>query len=200
MFEQLRVANVEKAIGIPRDKWANRCHEVAYALLVSSLMDDVTARMARGWAQGISSQHSWIVTGNDVYDKTAKIIDPTYASNRGSRPMIMIVDNLTSHSPHGYGEFSKFPESKGGKEFLPEFVSPSTRLWADMASMEVGPLDAFWWAKMFSGPMGGWPSRELVNWAYEEPALRALIPIDIVGMLTDRNPRGLYLRPSIDST
>ena len=41
--------------------------------------------------------------------------------------------------------------------------------------------------------MEGWPSREIIAAAYADDRLRVLIPIDIVGMLTDANPGGLFL-------
>jgi hypothetical protein len=41
--------------------------------------------------------------------------------------------------------------------------------------------------------MGGWPASEiLVRFLEDHPDHEAVVPIDIVGMLTDLNPDGLY--------
>jgi hypothetical protein len=39
----------------------------------------------------------------------------------------------------------------------------------------------------------GWPAAEIIDAIYNTPELTTWVPIDIVGMLTDRNPKGLYL-------
>jgi hypothetical protein len=41
--------------------------------------------------------------------------------------------------------------------------------------------------------MEGWPSSEIIAAMDDTDELRALVPIDILGMVTDRNPGGLYL-------
>lgn len=38
-----------------------------------------------------------------------------------------------------------------------------------------------------------WPAAEIIAAIDDTKALSALVPIDILGMLTDRNPSGLYL-------
>lgn len=191
---RLGVSEVEKAIDTPRELWANRCHEVSLQLLKSHLFEDVDARMARGWGMQIRGQHSWIVLGDNVYDDETYVIDPTWSATHSNKAMIMFVKNLTVHRPHGYGVLSTFPESSGGDELVPDDPSPSVKSWLDLARIVVGPLDRKFWLGLFNGPMQGWPSRELVAWGYGQEGLRALIPMDIVGMLTEENPMGLYLR------
>jgi hypothetical protein len=48
------------------------------------------------------------------------------------------------------------------------------------------------WSVLAHAPVGGWPAGEIID-AMCESGLDAVIPIDIVGMVTDRNPQGLYL-------
>jgi hypothetical protein len=53
-------------------------------------------------------------------------------------------------------------------------------------------LDRRAWMTLLSGPMQGWPSKEIVAAAYRTKELKAYIPVDILGMLTDENPGGSY--------
>jgi hypothetical protein len=69
-------------------------------------------------------------------------------------------------------------------------LSPFAVMFLDM----LGPLDRRGWHVLFDGPMEGWPAGEIIAAAYGTPTLKALIPIDRVGMLTDLNPMGVYLR------
>lgn len=57
----------------------------------------------------------------------------------------------------------------------------------------VGPLDRPGWMRLASCPVGGWPAAEVLAAMDDTPALQTLVPIDRLGMLTDRNPGGLYL-------
>lgn len=192
---RLTVGAVERAIDTPRELWQNRCHEISLALLKSNLFDGVEARMARGAGMHIGSQHSWIVTGRDVYDDKAIVVDPTWSSTVMSKPLVMFVPNLTAHRPHGYGEFEKYPPHGDGEEIGPP--DPSQRLsdWIKVARLANGePLDLKFWVGMVHGPMLGWPSAEVVDWLCSVSTMVAFVPIDLQGMLTDRNPNGLYLR------
>lgn len=56
----------------------------------------------------------------------------------------------------------------------------------------LGPLDLAGWAQLLHAPVGGWPAREIIAFAYRTKRLSALIPIDVVGMATDVNPNDLY--------
>jgi hypothetical protein len=41
--------------------------------------------------------------------------------------------------------------------------------------------------------MTGWPAREVLEaFLDQHPTMAPLVPIDLVGMLTDRNPQELY--------
>lgn len=193
--------------GPPTD-WAFRCHEVSVAIVRSEALPD-GARVARGFARGIPGQHSWIVLG-DPYDRESVVVDPTYEATRagiarrdGREPKLPIRLRLgrlvgSLYFPHGYGDIWKAgkPISSGGGvvDLDREGLSRDARLFLDL----LGSLDRSGWSTLFNGPMCGWPSAEIVDRAYEDERLRALIPIDVVGMLTDRNPSGLYLPGEAD--
>jgi hypothetical protein len=55
----------------------------------------------------------------------------------------------------------------------------------------LGPLDRKGWATLANAPVGGWPAAEILP-AIDD-CIGPYVPIDIIGMLTDRNPGGLYL-------
>jgi len=192
---RLNLDVVERAVGTPRELWKNRCHEISLALLKSDAFVGIDARMARGFSIQITSQHSWIVLGKDVFDRTALVVDPTWSSTVMNAPMISYARNFRSHRPHGWGMLTEYPESGGGPEVEIKGMTSETAEWVEFVRMTVdGPLDVRFWCRLFSGPLQGWPSRELVGLAAEMPELRFGIPVDVVGMLTDLNPNGLYLR------
>ncbi len=56
----------------------------------------------------------------------------------------------------------------------------------------LGPLDRRGWATLAHAPVEGWPAGEILG-AMCDSGMEAVVPIDIIGMLTDRNPSGLYL-------
>jgi hypothetical protein len=43
-----------------------------------------------------------------------------------------------------------------------------------------------------NAPVEGWPAREILTAMAATPRLAACVPIDILGMVTDLNPKGLY--------
>ena len=47
---------------------------------------------------------------------------------------------------------------------------------------------------MNHAPLNGWPFGEFIAAMDDTPDVTALVPIDLLGMYTDRNPSGLYLR------
>jgi len=98
------------------------------------------------------------------------------------------------HHPHGcdgtiwmWGK----PSSGGGEAVgLSVDVSPEAASFLELC----GPLDFQGWGVLAShAPVAGWPAAEIFAAMDDTPGLRGLVPIDRLGMLTDRNPDGLYL-------
>lgn len=71
-------------------------------------------------------------------------------------------------------------------------MSKLAREFLEMAAPQ--GLDRDGWHALAHAPVLGWPSDEIIAAMYRTPALKLLPPIDIVGMATDLNPGGLYLR------
>jgi hypothetical protein len=175
------------------DKWSHQCHGASIHLVKSGVLG-TDCRVARGSCPGVGGQHSWVVLGMDCYDPTAKIIDPTLWSYDPTVDGVwMGLASERPHTPHGAGSIWNWgrPESGDGEIIgLAANLSPSAEMFLDM----VGPLDIDGWVRLFSlAPVEGWPAGEIIEAAWRTPDLRALIPIDRVGMLTTLNPEGLYL-------
>lgn len=179
------------------EKWTKNCHAASIELVYSGVLAE--ARVARGWCDGVSSQHSWVVLG-DPYDKTVEIIDPTLWSYTTNIPAIWFgtAKDKPRHTPHGsegtiftYGR----PDLPVGPVIpLGKPLSPSAQHFLDFMSPQ--GLDRQGWGILAHAPVTGWPAREIITAMYENDDLRVLIPVDIVGMLTDKNPKGLYMRKS----
>ena len=188
------LADLEAAAG-PFETWSHQCHAVSLALVRSGLFPG--SRVARGVCVGVPGQHSWIVLGSDVYDPLAPIIDPTLWSYDATVKGIWVGFGRGGlHRPHGSGSIwdAGRPAPLRPEEEPYPFPNPgrlSTRAQAFLDLL--GPLSRRGWAVLFNLPMGDWPSREIIDAAADDPKLEVLIPIDILGMLTDRNPSGLYL-------
>lgn len=181
----------KEALGV-LPNWSKDCHRASLQLVRHGLAD----RVARGTCRGIGGQHSWAVVGMDCYDETATIIDPTIWSYRKDIRGIWIGtlrDGL--HVPHGKGLIWNWgrPPSATDKAVS---LTPKKRLskQAVIFLNTLGPLDWRGWAMLASAPVQGWPAEEILAAMHDTKDLRALVPIDILGMLTDRNPGGLYLR------
>ena len=198
------VSSLAGTIGIPPEHWAGQCHKVSIGLLRTGAFGP--GRVARGMAEGISSQHSWIVLGWDVYDPEAVLVDPTRVATLrargadGANAMPLITVDYAwklSHRPHGKGSiwaYGRPPDPTGEVIGLtPSFeLSKQARLFLEI----LGPLDLRGWMQLASGPMQEWPAGEILAAIADTPALgRTIPPIDHLGMLTSRNPGGLYLNP-----
>jgi hypothetical protein len=61
------------------------------------------------------------------------------------------------------------------------------------------PLDYKGWCN-FATHLGvlGWPAQQVVEAMYAQSNLRWALPIDLIGMVTDINPGGLYLKGEED--
>lgn len=172
--------------------WAHNCHGAALTMVRSGVLGP-DARVARGWCEGVSSQHSWIAIGNP-YDKYGYIIDPTYWCYAKIRPLVLHGQrNKLPHQyrPHGSGYYWEMPApTQGGGDVI--------ELDADLSSEAqyflslIGPCDIRGWHGVAKLPVQGWPAKEIITAMYQDARLRALIPIDIVGMVTDINPGEMY--------
>lgn len=191
----LTVPEVEEAIGIPFEGWAARCHEISLAIVKSDLIAG-PRRVARGFAKGVRSQHSWVVIGDDCYDLSARIIDPTlWSYDKAVEGIWHGSLRQKLHFPHGGdGTIWQVGRPPEPVEKIIELVGYDDLSWpAKHFLQECGPLDRRGWSFLAHAPVRGWPAGEIIALMSAMPALGALVPIDIVGMVTDLNPKGLYL-------
>lgn len=186
-------AEIIQALGGDLTVWAHQCHAASVELVRSGLWPE--ARVARGTCRGVGSQHSWVVLGMDCYARRVKIVDPTLWSYRDDVDGIYLGGPSTfGHRPHGKGNIFAWgkPEAQGGPpvELTPdEPLSRAAMLFLDM----LGPLDCSGWAVLSGAPVEGWPAGEIFRAMAQTKGLDQLVPIDILGMVTDLNPSGLYL-------
>lgn len=190
-----------EAVLAPLARWARQCHAASVRLVQSRVVPG--ARVARGTCRGVGSQHSWVVVGHDVYSPNALIVDPTLWSYDPSVKGIWYGSARDKrHIPHGgvgtiwtYGR----PSAPSGPIVK---LTPKTQLslvanrFLDM----LGPLDRDGWLILAQSPVAGWPAAEIIAAMDDTKTLAALVPIDRLGMLTDRNPGGLYLPKGPKST
>lgn len=190
----LDLDGIAEAIGVPVEEWPGNCHSVSLAILRTGLLGK--GRIARGMAEKVMSQHSWIVLGEDCYSRDAWIADPTIFGAWGEEPEIKILKNRITHVPHGSGSVWLFGRPRNAEDPATairlaghEELSAAARYFLQM----VGPLDQRGWMQLVSGPVEGWPAGDIIEAVIDDPQLGpAIPPIDVVGMLTDRNPGGLY--------
>lgn len=202
----LTESTLEDILGAPLDEFAHQCHAASIQIVKSDLFEE--ARVARGTLRGIGGQHSWVVLGRDCYDDLAPILDVTAWSydvirQGGVVPRLWKTTGaVAGHRPHGHGHILEWgrPCSAGGDpiplsdEALDD-LTPAAFSWVDL----MGPLDARGWMSLANAPVDGWPSDQIILAMHRTPKLRALIPVDRLGMLTDVNPGGLYLKtPEIE--
>lgn len=177
------------------ERWDKDCHAASIHLVKTRIFPD--ARVARGSCRGVGSQHSWVVLGNP-YDPDA-IVDPTLWSYVPDVTGVVFADAAADKRawvPHGSGSIFRFgcPASGDGEEMVPPGLSREAEVFLDLCRSAHGStLDRRFWAGLFNSPMGGWPSAEIIEACAKDRRFSALIPIDVVGMLTDLDPGGLYL-------
>jgi hypothetical protein len=184
------VAALMEAIGYTGPV-AYSCHEVSLALAKSGHFPG--ARVARGFALGVMGQHSWLTT-DDPYNPLSPIIDATLWSYDPSVTGIWTGNGEDGvHIPHGAGHYMRagMPSHHGDKTIRLTPAVPLTVEAHKFLAM-LGPLDYRGWHEVAHLPVEGWPVREVLTAMLDTPGLGVLIPIDIVGMVTDRNPGGLY--------
>lgn len=175
-------------IGCPPDPgtgWQNRCHEISLALLRTGEFG--RGRIARGSAEGIGGQHSWIVLGDDVYNDAAVVVDPTIDPHK------IVVDYAAclTNTPKGAGSIWAWGKPWAHSARYVELavpVSPEAEVFLD----KIGSLDLLGWMQLADAPVEDWPAAEIVAAMLQTPELKAAVPIDVAGHLTDTNPGGLY--------
>jgi hypothetical protein len=179
-------------IGLDPERVRFNCHGVSLAIVQSGIYPG--ARVARGWARGVRGQHSWVVADGGVYDLDAHVIDATLWSYD---PKITHVWQGSQrdgrHRPHGAGHFMEgaAPKHTGGETV---HLSADPGPTASRFLRSIGaPFDVRGWVQVANLPVDGWPAREVIEAMLDTPALAPLVPLDIAGHLTDRNPGGLYL-------
>ena len=182
-----------RLIDLPFPLWANQCHGVSLALLRTGEFGP--GRIARGTCEYVPSQHSWIVLGDDCYDRNSVIVDPTLWAHDPEVTGIYTGRNRQGyyHQPHGAGSCFSVgqPQNHGGPdiELTPSKpLKPRARAWLGV----LGPLDIRGWMEVAHLPVEDWPAGPILTAMAETRVLEALIPIDILGMNTDLNPDGLY--------
>lgn len=172
---------------------ALNCHVVSLAIVQSGILPN--ARVARGHAVGVGfGQHSWVVVGNP-YNPLNHIVDATLWSYDETVPGVWQGTQRDGvHMPHGYGMFmqGERPYHHGEATIALTPQAPLSRR-AQTFLDALGPLDYRGWHQMAHLPVNGWPAAEVLTAMHQTPGLGALIPIDILGMVTDLNPGGLYM-------
>jgi hypothetical protein len=189
---------IEEAIGHPSAGWGGRCHAVSLAIVKTGLLGvpGQEARVARGFCKGVGSQHSWIVLGRDCWSPDLYLADPTLWHYAGGEPRVITGRNMNArHRPHGTGSIWEYgaPESCAADEAIwlerHEDLSDEAQAFLECC----GPLDRRGWMFLANAPVQEWPAAEIIEAIADDPQLGAvMVPIDILGMLTDRNPNGLY--------
>ena len=173
------------------ESWSHQCHAAALKLVQSGVLGP--ARVARGGGEGVIGQHSWVVLGDDCYDDDATIVDPTLWSYRDDIEGVWVGTYRDGmHMPHGKGSIWAWgrPEEATG----PVMVLSPREPWSGEAKLFLellGPLDERGWIQLAHAPVEHWPAGEIID-AMCESGLEVYVPIDIVGMVTTRNPKGLY--------
>lgn len=189
----LTPAKVEEIVGAPFETTANECHVVSLKIVKSGVLGP--SRVARGFCRGIPRQHSWIVLGRDCYRVGARIVDPTLWCYDDSVTGVWtgVIQNGGRHVPHGSGSIWDYgkPVHRGGTTIELNLTKPLSRTARSFLNI-VGPLDRDGWAVLAHAPVLGWPAGEIFAAMCDTPDLRVMVPIDVIGMITDRNPGGLY--------
>lgn len=194
------VKGIEEMLGRPLSSFHHDCHSASLHVVRTGVFGP--ARVARGTARGVFGQHSWIVAGEpapyrerpDPWDLDAVIADPTLWSYQDAEPYVHFAKNsLKTHVPHGSGSIwaSGHPANCEPEEAVSlEWRQPPSKA-AQVFTEVLGPLDKAGWITLAHYPVQGWPSGEIIG-AVADTFGEAQIPIDILGMTTERNPGELY--------
>ena len=191
--------------------WFHQCHAASIQIVESGLFPG--ARVARGDADGVGGQHSWVVLNSDVgpayadcYDHDARILDATLWSYDGDVKGIWRGRNINRHVPKGFGGYmsGNLPTmaDHGDRTMVWEGAEKlgyqARGFLLDLGFITYGDRraasTAVGWMKLANLPVFGWPAEEILDTMADDPRLAAFIPVDVLGMLTLRNPGGLYLQ------
>lgn len=185
-------AGLEKVLGVPLKDFHHACHSGSLKVLRTGIFGH--GRVARGGCEGVMGQHSWIVLGGSPWSRDAVIVDPTLWSYQDAEPHLQFAMNsMRTHIPHGTGSIWRYGH--------PDNCSPQQAVeltWKEPPSKAalifmglLGPLDMHGWGTLAHYPVEGWPAGEIIG-AIADTFGEVIVPIDILGMTTDRNPGGLY--------
>lgn len=204
---ELTVADIEEATGLPKAEWSKNCHTISLAIVKSGVLG-VPARVARGWARGVKSQHSWVVYGwpgdtelPSCYDPEALILDASLWSYIPGTPELLWTQaNDGTHHPHGgEGHIMSWGQPPFAVDepidLTPEGGWPKEASFWMNDMLHGRPLDRDGWATIAAAPAGGWEKAlgQLLAAMSADERTSFLVPIDKLGMLTELNPGGLYL-------
>lgn len=188
---------IEEEIG-PLEGYREDCHRASLAIVKSGMFN--TARVARGYLAELGMiQHSWVVLGSDCYRPRAQVLDVTAWSYDENLPKVLVRPNLVGgHVPHGYGYWQHVPQELWPRHYGGPTIYPKCQL-SDVSRKFLGQFtdrgfDIRGWHAVAKLPVLGWPSKEIIEAMLMTRALKALVPIDIAGMVTNRNPGYLYLK------
>lgn len=177
----------------PLEKWSQQCH--AASLMVINALG--RGRVARGTCRGVGGQHSWVVLGDDCYAPDAKILDPTLWSYDKSVTGIWTgFARDGRHRPFGSGwiwDWGRPATAKIRRNVIALTPTEPLSGEAERFLKLLGPLDRTGWDVLAHAPVEGWPAGEILAAMDDTEAVTALVPIDTLGMVTNRNPGGLYL-------
>ncbi|WNN95164.1 hypothetical protein SEA_MAGRITTE_213 [Microbacterium phage Magritte] len=205
----------QKVSGHDGSSWAFNCHVASIAIVNSGLYPG--SRVARGAAQGVGGQHSWVVLPGistppgelvDPYDPNARVLDPTLWSYDERVQRVLEGPNLLRHWPKGLGmlnidELPYYDGSQADRDIvMPREVADKLSYKARDFLLKLGAVSygsrevrmpPVNWMHLGNAPVQGWPAAEIIEAMYHTPGLAAFVPVDIAGMLTTLNPEGLYL-------
>lgn len=183
----------EQAVGRPLAEYAFNCHVASLKLVRSGALGE-RCRVARGWTPGVDGQHSWVVLGWDCYDPDATVVDATLWSYLDTVAQVWI--GPASERPHQpQGSWKSIWSWGRPNEPVDRPVALNREGLSDDALYFLdwlGPLDHRGWAQLAQAPLGDWPAAEIFEAMAHTPGLRGVVPIDILGMITDLNPDSLY--------
>lgn len=199
MMFQASDKEIVEAVGGNLAQWAKNCHAVSMQFCRSKIAPE-GARVARGYHKMIASQHSWVAFG-DPYGLRTQILDLSIWSYVcPESPVIVTGFNYDclmhcggEYLPKGYGDIWGYgqPVVGDGERIRPKGLSDEAEHFLEIFFPD--GLDVQGWHGLLNSPVGGWPAKDVFECAWKDDRLKALCPIDVVGMVTDLNPGGMYL-------
>lgn len=180
-------------VTIPLGHWHFNAHRVCLDIVRSGLFP--YSRVVEGSARGVHGTHHWLTLSEDVYDKYGTIVDPTLWCHDPSLQGVWIGTLQEEiHHPRGEGYIwdHSYPENssfKGTVSLNKEGLSTQAKYFLS----RVEPLNLDGWRRLMRSPMQGWPAGEIIDQMKHSAELAAIVPEELEGMLTNRNPSGAWL-------